>query len=465
MNIIDIIQNLDSLTYLDIVNLVFMLITCVLGIFYAHFAIFFLVGLFTKKKFPEAEEKLKYGIVISARNEAEVIGNLIASIRKNNYPQENLKIFVVAHNCTDDTAESARGAGAIVYAYDNPEERTKGYALKYLFSKINQDYGVESFDGFIMLDADNILDVNYISKLNDAFIARGKKDVITSFRNSKNFGTNVMSAMYGIYFMQGCRFESRGRTVLGCSTRVPGTGFVISSDVVKDGWNYVTITEDWEFTVDQLLRNRKIIYCDEAVFYDEQPTGVKIMLRQRLRWQAGHLYVCKSRLKDLIKGLFTPKKKGGPLYKASVYDLTANIMPICVTMFILFFVQIPFTAVAPLIQDISHAEVWTNWAISLGFTVAGFYAINFFTALLLIIVEHKRINHVGFFTMLGALLFWPLFLFLPSPLEFICLFKHNITWKPIPHKDTTTFEHLNAAEAVPVAEALLEADKDNKKIN
>lgn len=465
MNIIEIFQNLDSLTYLDIVNLVFTIITTVLGLLYAHFVIFFIVGLFTKKKFPEAEEKLKYGIIISARNEADVIGNLIASIRKNKYPQENLKIFVVAHNCTDDTAKIAQEAGATVYPYDNPEERTKGYALKYLFSKIKEDYGVESFDGYIMLDADNILDVNYISKMNDAFVARGKKDIITSFRNSKNFGTNVISALYGLYFMYGCAFESRGRTVVGCSTRVPGTGFLMGADAVKDGWNYVTLTEDWEFSVDQILQNRKMIYCDEAVFYDEQPTGVKMMFRQRLRWQRGHMLVFLTRCRDLIKGMFKPKKKGGCQIKGSLYDISANIMPILVTTFVLFFVQLGLTALAPVIQDISAAEVWKQWGINFGFMVAGYYAANFISSIILIIMERKRIKGVGFFTMTAAILIWPLFLFLSIPLDFISIFCRNLGWKPIPHKDTTTFEHLNAAEATPATEALQEGENDDEKVD
>ena len=78
---------------------------------------------------------------------------MINSIRKNNYPQDKLHIFVIAHNCNDNTAEIARKSGATVYEYNNPEERTKGYALKHLFECIIRDYGVENFDGFFVFDA------------------------------------------------------------------------------------------------------------------------------------------------------------------------------------------------------------------------------------------------------------------------------------------------------------------------
>jgi len=156
---------------------------------------------------------------------------LIKSIQKNKYPQNKLQIFVIAHNCNDDTAKISRDLGAIVYEYNNPLENTMGYAFKYLFSKIEEDYGTQNYDGFFLFNADNILSVDYFEKMNDAFEYFKGERVITSCRNSKNFGANVISASYGLYFLSGCRFECRGRSVLDCSTRVQGTGYVINSNI------------------------------------------------------------------------------------------------------------------------------------------------------------------------------------------------------------------------------------------
>lgn len=428
--------------YLKIVDLVMTILTTLLGLILVYFVVFFIVGLFYKKKFPATEDKKNYAVFVSARNEEAVIGNLIDSIRKNNYPQDKITVFVIAHNCSDRTANVAREHGAVVYEYNNPSERTKGYAIKHLFECIQDDYGITNFDGFIGLDADNILDVNYIDKINDAFVANGCKSVITSFRNSKNFGYNVISAMYGIYFIQGCRFESRGRTATGCSTRISGTGYVIPSEVLKDGWQYVTLTEDWEFTADQILKGNKIVYCDDAVFYDEQPTHVKIMLRQRLRWARGHLLVCLTRLKDLLKGLFLPASKGGAKYKGSVYDITVNILPIPVISVSLFFIEAILISFSPLF-GVSLAEAWLSWAMSLAWSALAFYISVFVTGLVLVVLESKRIKNVNIFVLIAAVIIWPIFLFLSIPLEFVSLFMHNIGWKTIPHKDTTTFEHVN----------------------
>lgn len=431
--------------YIEIVNLVFFVLAALVSLLLAHFAIFAIVGLFTRKKFPKTEEKLKYGIIIPARNEETVVGNLIKSVYKNKYPQDKLHVFVIAHNCDDNTAQISRELGATVYEYNNPNECTMGYAFKYLFDRIREDYGTENYDGFFLFNADNILADDYFDKMNDAFVANKKEKVITSFRNSKNFGSNVISAMYGIYFIQGCRYESRGRTVCGCSTRVQGTGYVVPSEVVQNGWPYVTLTEDWEFSADQIIRNRKIIYCDEAVFYDEQPTRVRIMLRQRLRWAKGHLLVCLSRYSDLLKGLFKSKKRGGGKYKFSLYDMSVNILPVCVMSVVLFIAQLVCMAVAPAL-GYDAVQLWTQWAINMGFSAAGFYALNLVGGVVVLLVEHKRLKNVRFGVLLGSLILWPIFIFLSVPLEIICLFV-KVGWKQIPHDDTTTFEQVNGVAA------------------
>lgn len=430
------------MSYLDIVNLVFSILTTLLGLLTVHFALFFIFGLFTKKKFPHTEDKRKYGIVVSARNEETVIANLIESVKKCKYPQDLIKVFVVAHNCNDNTAAAAREAGAVVYEYNNDSEKTKGYALKYLFEQIKRDYGIESFDGYFVLDADNVLPEDYLDKMNDAFVANNCEKVITSFRNAKNFGQNVMSSLYGMFFAQGCRFESRGRTYLGCSTRVSGTGFLFSSKVVKDGWKYVTITEDWEFSADQVIENNKIVYCDDAEFFDEQPTGIRIMLRQRLRWGKGHLLVCVTRYKDLIKSLFKPKSKGGNLHKFSAYDFSVNVLPICIIAAFLFIAQLICLGLAPVFGHDAVA-VWTDWAINSAYSVAAYYVVMFFTAILLFIIERKRIRHVSFGLKVLTVLLWPLFIALSTPIEVISLFIKNMKWKTIPHKDARSVDSLN----------------------
>lgn len=417
--------------YLGIVIITFWVLWGLFGLMLFQYVVFTAAGIFTKKKFPEAREKLKYGIIIGARNEERVIDELIDSIRRTDYPEDKLKIFVVAHNCTDKTAEIARAAGATVYEYNNPAERTVGYAYKYLVGKIKEDYGTENFDGFFVINADNTVTEDYFTKMNDAFVASGKKSVITSYRNSKNFGNNVISCLYGIFFISACRLESRGRTACGCSTRVSGTGYLFNSELIKNGWEYVTLTEDWEFTADQIARGSKVEYCDEAEFFDEQPTTVKVMLRQRLRWARGHMIVFFTRFRALMKSLFTPKSKGG-VNKGSIYDFSSSIMPLGVIFTALSLIQTALIALSPLF-GYDAAKVWTIYGIvsAIGFGIS--YVLCVAAGVLLVIIERKRIPKVGFFKMLGALLLFPFFMGINIILDVIALFIKDLEWKEIPH--------------------------------
>ena len=146
----------------------------------------------------------RYAVLICARNEQRVIGDLIASLRGQTYSQSLLSIFVLADNCTDDTSDIARSAGATVYERFNNVQVGKGYALQTLLGHLEQDYPA-GFDGYIVFDADNILDPGYIAAMNRTF-SQGH-DIVTSYRNSKNYGDNWISAGYALWFLR----ESRCR--------------------------------------------------------------------------------------------------------------------------------------------------------------------------------------------------------------------------------------------------------------
>lgn len=432
------------MTYIEIVNLIFQIITGIISALTLHYFIFLIVGIFARKKFPKAKVQHNYGVVISARNEDKVIGNLIKSIQKQKYPQEKIHIFVIAHNCTDRTAEIARELGATVYEYNNENEKTKGYALKYLFDQIQKDYGIETYEGYFMFDADNVLKYNYIEKMNDAFEYYGCKNVITSFRNTKNLGTNAISASYGLLFLSGCIFEGRARTIFGCSTRVQGTGHLMNSSALKDGWPYVTLTEDWEFSADQILHGNKIYYCDEAEFFDEQPTSFKIMLRQRIRWAKGHLIVCATRAKDLFKNIFRKQKADEPkINRGSSYDILTNILPFYIISVCLYVLQFVLLAIAPLFGPVDVGAYWLGWLKSTGISLATAYGAGMLSAIIIFILGNKRLQKLNFWTGLSAVLFWPIFVALNIVTDFVALFSKNVGWKTIPHKDTTNFEMVN----------------------
>ena len=433
------------MNYIDIVNLVFSVITSVFGLMMLHFLILQFVGIFGKKKFPKAQTQHKYGLIIPARNEEAVIGNLIKSIQKNDYPQDKIEILVVAHNCTDKTAQICRDLGATVYEYNNPNERTMGYAIRHIFECIRADKGVENYDGFFIFNADNILSKDYLTKMNDAFDATHGESIITSYRNSKNFGTNLISGLASMYFISGCVTEARGRAVVNCATHVQGTGYVFNSALVKDGWPYVSLTEDWEFSADQIIKGHNISFCNDAVFYDEQPTTVKVMWRQRVRWSRGHLLACVTRFKDLFKSLFASRKRHPN--KGSLYDfLIIYTVPVVLVTLGINLLQIICYLFAPLF-GLSIGAALLRWLISFGISVGGYYLLLMLQAILIFLVERHRIKGLNGWQKFLIVLTWPLFIALEFIIDVVALFIRNCPWHVIPHTDTTNFEQLDELHA------------------
>ena len=220
--------------------------------------VYVIVGFFVKPKQFTAKKNHRYGVLISARNESAVIRSLIESIKQQNYPSELVDIFVVADNCTDNTAEIAEDAGAIVYTRFDRLQVGKGYALNYLLGQVEQDHGLDTYDGFFVFDADNVLDENYIHEMNKVF--NNGYSILTSYRNSKNYGDNWISAGYALWFMREARYVNNARMILNTSCHVSGTGFLVKTEIFQknEGWKHHLLTEDIEFSIDNIIQGEKI---------------------------------------------------------------------------------------------------------------------------------------------------------------------------------------------------------------
>ena len=135
---------------MEIINLIIKIInniTKFVNFLYKYRTVYTLTGLVATRKFKPAQNLHKYAVLIAARNEETVIGNLIDSIRQQDYPSELVDIFVVADNSDDRTYEIAKSLGAKCYERKDTEHRTKGFALQYLVECIRRDYGIDSYEG------------------------------------------------------------------------------------------------------------------------------------------------------------------------------------------------------------------------------------------------------------------------------------------------------------------------------
>ena len=402
-------------------------------VFYFYQFVYVIVP-FVKKPKPHKEEVIhNIGILISARNEENVIGQLIDSINYQDYPKENIKIFVVADNCDadDKTASLARERGAIVYERQDKKKVGKGYALDFLLDNIKNDYGLEIIDAFIVLDADNLLDKGYVRAMNQTYCDGYR--VTTSYRNSKNYGDNWLSAAYGLWFMREARFLNNSRYLLGTSCAVSGTGFLVERALIQElgGWKYFLLTEDIQFTTDCIVRGEKIGYCDEAMLYDEQPTTIQQSWRQRLRWSKGFFQVWANYDKKLFRGILNRSW--------SCYDMTMTVCP----AFLISLLSIILDAVGIVIAYVAGQPYYhyiTILAITILSALVEAYVLFFVMALITLISEWKYINCQNHKKILYIFMF-PFFLMSYMPIALQALFK-KVEWKPIAHTKSVTVEDI-----------------------
>ena len=102
------------------------------GIIFLFTLYYFVIGFFGLWRFKEekvTEAVKKLAVIVAAHNESAVIGQLVANLKDLRYPKELYDIYVIADNCSDNTAEIAREAGAIVCERTHPTKKSKGYAL------------------------------------------------------------------------------------------------------------------------------------------------------------------------------------------------------------------------------------------------------------------------------------------------------------------------------------------------
>lgn len=378
----------------------------------------------------------RFAALISARNEANVIGQLLNTINGQDYPEEMRHIIVIADNCTDNTAEVARQHGATVFERFNSQQVGKGYALTYAFQKIAETFGDDYFDAYIIFDADNLLDEHYFAEMNKTF-CQGYR-VMTSYRNSKNFGANWIAGGYAIAFLREAKFLNNARMMLHTSCAVSGTGFLVASEVIRErnGWNYHTLTEDIEFTVDSVIRGECIGYCGAAMLYDEQPTTFRQSWHQRMRWSRGFYQIVLKYGRTLSRGVPCPTKAQR---RFTCFDLTMTIVPsILVTIAVLAadLILLGYSVFGPVFMpNLMHRMIYelVTW---FGMYYLALFIMGAFTML----TEWKKIK-CPFGKRVLYTFTYPLFMMTYIPISIAAMFG-KVEWKPIKHSVSTTLDQV-----------------------
>ena len=365
----------------------------------------------------------RFMAIIPAHNEEAVVANLVESLKNQTYNKDLYDIYVIADNCTDNTAKVAKEAGAIVYERFDTVNKTKGYALNwFLAQKIKED---APYDAFFIFDADNIVDKNFIKNMNKK-LCQGE-DVVQGYRDIKNPTDSWVTAGYALFYWTMHRFYHLARYNLGLSPLLNGTGFMVRFDVVKpNGWDTETLTEDIEFSLKRIIKGKKLGWATDAIVYDEQPVGFKQSWSQRSRWTVGHIQCIGRYTKDLalaVKEHKTLMNFDGLLYIVGSIPMFIISLLLVATNFFMY-ARDAMTG-SELIYNILMYLIPTFLA-----PVA--------TAVLIMLLDKRPIK-----PMLKGLLCYPMFIGSWLLINFKCLFKRETTWEKINHVRSIKIAEVN----------------------
>ena len=395
----------------------------IITIYWIYQLVISLCSLIKVKDKPLVEDKEhRFMMIIPAHNEEKVIKDLVDSLQNLDYDKNLYDIYVIADNCTDNTAQIAKEAGAIVYERFDEKHKTKGFALQwFLQQKIEED---APYDAFCIFDADNIVDKNFLKAMNKK-LNQGE-DVVQGYRDIKNPSDSWVTAGYAIFYWTMNRFYHLARYNLGLSPLINGTGFMVKFDVVKpDGWQTKTLTEDIEFSLKRIIAGKKLGWATDAIVYDEQPVGFKQSWSQRSRWTVGHIQCLHEYTKPLavaVKENKTVMNFDGLLYMLG-----------SIPMFVLTIVLLVLNIVLFLTNGMSVSDLLWN---AVRYVVPTFF-LPILTGIMIMLIDKKPIR-----PMIKGLILYPLFLGSWLLINFKCLFKRETSWEKIEHNVSKSIEEM-----------------------
>ncbi len=423
-------------------------------VFYCLFGVSFLLMLFKiimhfvsfmpAKKFPPAKSKHKFAVVIPARNESKVIHQILDSIKAQTYDHNLIDTFLIVESEEDPTCEIAKKYERThVFVRKHLERKGKGHAMDELFQELFADKNTD-YEAYFIFDADNVLYPNFIEEMNKTF-DQGY-DVCVGYRNSKNWNDNWVSSCSGLTFSMFNTFENKPRSKLGLNVNICGTGFYISHRLLKKvgGYKFFTLTEDYEFKLYSILNNVQTTYNEEAKFFDEQPTQLKVSWNQRLRWCKGFSQANKIYQKKILKSAI--KEKNGKL-GVNKFQTGLGVLPLAFTMATILLYQAVNLSLM-IIGLCLHKPIWYLPGIGVAANgVALYIFLSIYTAVLLI-AERKNINITAWHAFVSVLLN-PFFMLLYLPIYLHSVFKKEVKWVAIEHNKLMNSEPqlVTAAES------------------
>jgi len=227
----------------------------------------------------------RFALMVCARNEERVVGGILETLLRQDYPTALFDVFLVAHNCTDGTAAIGQRLGAwVIDGSGAPPGKVEAMRL-----------GLDAIGGgydFIgVFDADSRVPQGFLR----AVAAASADEQCIQVETVPHRTDDWLATGYGLGRRARNLFWWQPRARLGMGTTVSGSGYFVRSSlfttVLADAH---TMTEDLELTADLYARGERVSFVSTTSIEVEEPHRFAASLRQRSRWVRGHFAVVRS---------------------------------------------------------------------------------------------------------------------------------------------------------------------------
>lgn len=280
-------------------NTIQFLVILLLGAATFYILFFSIAGLFFKqKKFTTSGNFKKIAVLIPGYKEDAVIFEVAKSALEQKYPLIAFDVVVIADSYKKETLEklSSLPVKLIEVSF---EKSTKTKALNKAMEMLTGQYDIA-----VILDADNIMGANFLSRINDAF--ENGQVAVQGHRTAKNLN-NSWAILDAISEEINNHIFRKGHRAVGLSSAIIGSGMAFQYDYFKSMMATAIAVGgfDKEIELKMLKEGLKIEYLDDANVYDEKIQEASVFGNQRRRWLSAQIHYFRHGIFSAIKDLLT----------------------------------------------------------------------------------------------------------------------------------------------------------------
>lgn len=262
---------------LHILNYFLLAIACVTTFYMLVFSIASLFNRHTT--IPHAKRQNRFLVLIPSYKKDKVILNTVSAILGQSYPQRLFDVTVISDHQSEMT-NMRLAQYTVTLLTPNFEKSSKLKSLQYAMLKLLE---FKLYDIVLILDADNIVEPEFLERMNDAFEYSGTK-AIQSHRLARNRDTSS-ARLDSIFEEINNSIFRRGHINLGLSAALLGSGVAYDFMWFKNHIMKVRPNgEDKELEAMLMREHIFVDYFDNIYIYDEKKREASDLNKQRGRW-------------------------------------------------------------------------------------------------------------------------------------------------------------------------------------